>query len=98
MNSKSTTWIVCRDASQKGKINFYMVSGGRSYYLFTQKFRHSIWEFFRNGVRFEKALDYGKAKHDAAIINVMQRIRRHINYMMRTENVEIPEIRNQFAA
>ena len=98
MNSKNTTWIICRNSSKKGIINFYMLNGGRSCYLFSQKFRHSIWEFFKNGDRFEKALDYGKAKHDVAIINVMKRIRRHISYMMRTENVEIPEIRNQFAA
>lgn len=98
MNSKNTTWIICRNSGQKGMINFFMLNSGRSYYLFSQKFRHSIWEFFRNGVRFETALNFGKAKHDAAIINVMQRIRRHINYMMKTENVIIPEIRNQFAA
>lgn len=98
MNSKNTTWIVCQNSSQKGIINFYMLRGECSYYLFSQKYRHSIWDFFRNGVLFEKALDYGKAKHDVAIINVMQRIRRHISYMLRTENVEIPEIRNQFVA
>lgn len=98
MNSKHTTWIICKNSKVKGTVNFYMITGGRFRFLFSQKFRHSFWEFYKNGVRFDTALDYSKARHDEAIIHVMHRLRQQINYLQRTEDMLIPEIRNKFAA
>lgn len=97
MNSKHTTWIICRNSNVKGVIDFYMLISGKHHYLFSQKFKHSFWDFFKNGVRLETALNYRKAKHDAAIINVMRQIHRHIVYLQKTENMQIPGIRNKFA-
>lgn len=98
MDSKNTTWFICQNSNTKGLIDFYMLVDGQSYYLFSQKFRHGIWNFFKNGVRFETVLNYSKAKHDTSIINVMQRLRRHVTYLQKTENMMIPEVRNQFVA
>ena len=92
MNSKDTTWIVCRNSKIKGMVDFYMLLNGHTYYLFSQKFRNSSWSFFKDGVLFKTVLDYSKAKHDDSVINVMQRLRRHITYLLKTEEMMIPEI------
>ena len=37
MKPQKTTWIECRNTSQKGFVAFYMIASGKEYYLFRQK-------------------------------------------------------------
>lgn len=88
-----TSWIECRNTNQKGIIGFYLLTGTEEYFLFTQKYRHSIWNRYHNGIRYEEAISYSKSHHDNAIAKVIQKIRMHMDYFERTGNVLIPERR-----
>lgn len=54
-----------------GMIDFYVECGGESYYVFTRKYRASLFRFFKNGVRMDKLFDLGKAHGNKVIINTM---------------------------
>lgn len=63
-----------------GMHNFYMEQDGIQYYLFTQKFKKGVDEFFRNGVTLEKAQNRKKAKGDSAILRTMDKLPMYIRY------------------
>lgn len=91
MSSKKTTWIQCKNSSKFGIVDFFLISGNTSYYLFSNKFRQGLWKFYNNGVRYEKAIDYKKANNDHSVINAMRRLRLSISHIEKHENVYIPE-------
>lgn len=91
MSNKKTTWIECRNTAQQGVIGFYLLTSGNEYFLCSQKFRKGIWRFFQNGVRYEMAIDFSKAKKDHSVMNAMKRIRTCIDYLEKHERVLIPE-------
>lgn len=91
MGSKKTTWIECRNTAQQGVIGFYLLASGTEYFLCNQKFKKGMWHFFQNGVIYETAIDYSKAKKDHSVMNAMKRIRTSIDYLEKYENVSIPE-------
>ena len=64
MKPQKTTWIECRNTSQKGFVAFYMIASGKEYYLFRQKYRRGTWNFYRNGVRYEVANTCYLMKHE----------------------------------
>lgn len=65
------------------------------YFLCTQKFRKSMWEFYKHGVPYKKAIDYSRAHCDKAIINAMKRIGSCVSYLEKVENIMIPEKSNK---
>ena len=91
MKPQKTTWIECRNTSQKGFVAFYMIASGKEYYLFRQKYRRGTWNFYRNGVRYEVAIDFRRANNDHGMLNAMKRIRANTCYLMKHEDVQIPE-------
>ena len=91
MSGKKATLIECRNASWFGTIDFYLCTSDNEYYLCSQKFRHGAWNFYKNGVRYERAVDFGKANNDHSVMNAMKRIRSCITYLEKYENVIIPE-------
>lgn len=75
------TYIICKNSQQKGIINFFMQYENKEYFLFYTKYRHSTYNYFKNGVVIEKALDYSKAHCDTAITNVIKRLYSNIPYI-----------------
>ena len=71
--------IDCKRAG-KGMHNFYMEQNGEQYFLFTQKFRRGVDNFFRNGVTLEKAQNRKKANGDTAILRTMDKLMMYIRY------------------
>ena len=91
MGNSKTSWIRCKNTSNKGTIALYLLTGGKEYFLCDQKFRQSSWNFFKNGVIYKKAMDYSRAHNDSSIINIMKRIRLCIDYLEKYERVSLPE-------
>lgn len=75
------TYIVCRDSNIKGIINFYLYVSNEEVFLFNQKYRHSVYNFFKNGVILNTALDFKKAHNDKGIINVIRKLPSNISYI-----------------
>lgn len=54
--------------TEKDKQIVYLVSQDREYYLFTQKYRRGVKEYFHNKVLLRDALDVSKSRRDTALI------------------------------
>lgn len=85
----SNNIIYCRDSNVKGVIDFYITSGNENIYMFSQKFRHSIYGHYNKGVLLKDAFNYKKAHRDKAIMNVMKRLPSAINYIEKTYSIAI---------
>lgn len=81
--------IYCKDSNNKGIIDFYITYGNENIYLFSQKFRHSVYDHYNRGVLLKDAFNYKKVHRDRAIMNVMKRLPLIINYIEKTYNIMI---------
>ena len=81
--------IYCKNSATKGIIDFYITSGRDDIYLFSQKYRHSIYDHYNRGVLLKNAFDYKKVHGDRAIMNVMKRLPSTISYIEKTHNIAI---------
>ncbi len=81
-------YVYCKDTNKKGVIAYYIISGEGEYFLFTQKFRHSSYDYFHNGIPLEKAIKY-PSRNDAAISNTIRRILPSIQYIEKTYDIQL---------
>jgi len=81
--------IYCKDSNTKGVIDFYITSGRDDIYLFSQKYRHSIYNYYNKGILLKNAFDYKKVHGDRAIMNVMKKLPSMINYIEKTYSIAI---------
>lgn len=84
-------YIVCKNSNIKGTLNFYIYIGNEEVFLFTQKFKHGMYNFFRNGTDLNTALDFKKAHRDKGIINIMRRLLANISYVEKNYGYSIME-------
>lgn len=67
------------------KIHFYLVSGGKRYYMFSQSFSKGVYEFFRAG-RSESELHSYKLWHkNPRLDKTIEKIPMYIRYIMKEE-------------
>lgn len=81
--------IFCKDSNTFGILDFYLVNGNDTIYLFSQKFRHSIYKHYHHGLLLDEALSYKKAHNDKAIMNVIKRLPAQINYIEKNYNIVV---------
>ena len=82
-------FIECKKSSDSATLDFYVSQGSNSYYLFNQRYRHSVYEHFKTGVPITNALDHSKARHNTALINVINRLFPTIKYVEKYYSVSI---------
>ena len=81
--------IICKDSKTKGIINFYAEDKTGSYFLFQQKFRHSTYEFYKNGVPMSRAFSHKKTHDDKAIACVIKKLPAQIAYAEKEYGIAI---------
>ena len=77
--------------TDKDKQTFYLVSQDREYYLFTQKFRRGVKEYFHNKVLLRDALDVSKSRRDTALIRTMTKFPMYIRYIEKEYGITVLE-------
>ena len=82
-------YITCTRSQRNGELMFYAVSGEERYYLFSGKFRTSVYDYYKNGVDVSRALDHSRARRNTALINVMDRMIPMIRYAEKYYSVTI---------
>lgn len=77
------TYIKCSIAAVNNKqvLEFYAVKGESIYYLFTQRYYRSTYEYFKNSVPITDALDHGRMHRNPAIVNAAGRLVPSIRYI-----------------
>jgi len=81
--------IFCKDSKTWGVIDFYITFENEHIYLFSQKFRHSVFNHYNKGVLLKEAFDYKRIHGDRAIMNVMKRLPATIEYIEKTYNIAL---------
>ena len=75
--------IICK---RRDKMHdFYVVVDRKEYYLFTQKYRAGVDDFYRGGVNLDKGIKHGIGKSDCSIHRTIDKLKRQIRYI-ETEN------------
>ena len=81
-----TARIYCRTID-KGV--FYLEIGNDSFYMFSQPYRKSVKEYYRNGVVIGCSFKCSKACGDAAITRTMDKIPKAIRYIEKEYDIVI---------
>jgi len=82
------TMIICQ-TPQKGMHSFYAIVNNKSYFLFSQDFRHGVHDYFENGVSLNEAINHSKAHNDSAIIRTMSKLPMYIKYIEKEYNIVV---------
>ena len=81
--------IYCK-TTQKGIHSFYLLQEGNEYFLFSQKYRKGVQEYFgRGGVYFDQSRNYAKSHNDAAIIRTMNKLPIYIKYIEKEYEIAV---------
>ena len=81
------TKIECRPDNQNHV--FYMINEGKEYYLFTQKQRKGVGEFYRGGVSLNRAICHGIGRRDTCIHKTMDKIVMQIRYIEKENEIKV---------
>lgn len=82
--------IYCRTID-KGVQAFYLEVGNDSFYMFSQPYRKSVKEYYRNGVVLGDSFKCSRACGDTAVTRTMSKIPKHIRYIEKEYEIEILE-------
>ena len=77
---KNNTYIIGYYNEDNRQISFYAEQNGRSYYIFTRRYKQALHEYFRNGVAVRDLFSDSRAKRNVAIVNVLEQLRTHLRY------------------
>lgn len=83
------TKIFCKTVA-KGKQAFYVTANGETYYLFTQDYRVSNKEYFRNGVSIDDINNFSGV-HSTAVRNTLDKLPMYIRYIEKEFGIAIYE-------
>jgi hypothetical protein len=78
--------IYCKTTGHD-QISFYIAQNGCEYYLFTQKYKRSAFEYYADGVTVSDALNSRKGTRDVAILKVMTKLPSYIRYIEREYDI-----------
>ena len=73
------TIVFCRRTEKNH--DFYVRTDGNDFYLFSQKRRKSVGEFYEKGVILDKAINHGIGRPDWAIHHTMDKLVPYIRYI-----------------
>jgi len=63
---------------KKGKDNLFLLIDGQERYLFSQKHKKSVVNYYGKGVDLDKAMDFTRASRDVGVVKTMEKIPRYI--------------------
>ena len=78
-------YVYCT-TEQKGEQTFYLKHSGVTYYLFTQEFRVSVRDHFRNGYPIDHGYAYGSS-HSEAVRRTFDKIKKKIPLLEKRWNI-----------
>lgn len=61
--------------------NFYIADGKKEYYLFSQKYRGVINQFYSKGVTLDRAIKHSEGKGGQVLHHTMNKLKLYIKYI-----------------
>lgn len=74
---------------QKGIQSFYLVSQGKEYFLFSQRYYRGVKQYFHNQVHLSEALDFGNSRMDTALIRTKKKLPMYIEYIEKEYEITV---------
>lgn len=65
------------------KLEFYLVTGGKTFYLFTQDYTKGVYEFFRNGRSVNELRQFRKWRRNPRLDKTIEKNPLYRAYIMR---------------
>lgn len=65
------------------KLNFYLVTGGKTIYLFTQDYTKGVYDFFKNGKSANELRQFKKWRRTPRLDKIIEKIPIYRTYAMR---------------
>lgn len=65
------------------KLNFYLVAGGKTIYLFTQDYTKGVYDFFKNGRSANELRQFKQWKRNPRLDKTIEKIPIYRTYVMR---------------
>lgn len=85
--------VNCRINPTSRTLDFYAGCSGESRYIFTRKYRRSLFEYFKNGVSVYKLFDLSRAHDNEIVINTILQMREALKYLEKETGIKIFEHR-----
>lgn len=80
--------IYCTKSAQ-GINSFFVQQGSKSYFLFNQRYRKSVANYFENGVCLNDTMHFGKICNNVAIAHTMEKLPAYIRYVEKEYELSI---------
>lgn len=61
--------------------NFYIADGKNEYYLFSQKYRRIVNQFYCNGVSLDRAIKHSEGRRKQVLHHTMSKLKLYIKYI-----------------
>ena len=78
-------------ALNHGGLDFYLQQDGESYYLFNQRYRSDLADWFKNGVPLTQALKAVKRGVPTTVCNVAEKLPTYIKYIEKEYDITVLE-------
>lgn len=88
---KNTNVIIICKSAEGGTHNFYLVVGSVEYFLFSEGYKKSVYDYYSKGVRLKDASNYSKSKRNVALMKTMSKIPMYVRYLEKEYDLEILE-------
>ena len=85
---KMNTRIYCLTTDKEIQ-SFYLEAEGETHYLFSQQYKRGVKEYFGSGVHIDAAMDFSRARHNAAILHTMRKLPSYIKYVEKEYGLEV---------
>lgn len=74
-------------------LDFYMESKGGSYYIFTRKYRRTLFNYFKNGVSIHTVFELKRAHGNDIVINTICQLKSALRYIEKENEIQIFDTR-----
>lgn len=85
-----------KDARIIGKLNiehncidFYANAGNEEIYIFTRKYKKSLYSYFCNGVPMRDLFDYSKVRRNKAATKTLDQLRTYLRFVEKEYSVKL---------
>lgn len=79
--------IYCKRNEYSQDHDFYLMDRNTTYYIFSQKFRKGVEDYYKNGVLLNKAIDHSACKKDCAVHRTMEKLKLYIRYIEKENGI-----------
>ena len=84
---KNNTYIIGNYNRNNNQIEFYAVQNGSRYYIFSRKYKQSLYEYFKNGIAMRNLFSDSRAKRNISIANILEQLRSHLKYVEKENDI-----------